>query len=234
MESNKAVCITDPQLDKVSDEGALDPGDRAVLQGVEEDGRVVVHGRDQDLQAHGPQLRGLDLARQAEEGHLDEAGDQLVDPAALALEDDDLEELGGVALRVLTRVGLQQHLLGHVEEGHHIISGRQEAVGVDGHVVVESRHHVSEVVEAVAFKDFVNNLNKKLVEVFYELRFFLLLRKQRNLKSLIFPSISVLFLSSQISSALFFFSHSHSSVSLLIRSQSLPYEALLFFCSSSF
>ena len=72
-----------------------------------------------------------------------------------ALQDDDLQELGGVALGVLSGRRLQ-HRLAHGQHGAGVVRVGEEGVRVHCDVVVEQRHHVHEVVDAVAVEDGVD------------------------------------------------------------------------------
>ena len=109
------------------------------------------------LQTHCAELTGLHLSGESLENQLNKYRDGLVDVHPLALQDDHLQQLGCVTLRVLARVSLQ-HSLAHVVHGHHVVGAREEGLGIDRDVVVEGGHHVTEVVESVPLEHSVHHL----------------------------------------------------------------------------
>ena len=90
VQADEAVGVVDPLLDEVAEDGAGHPWHLDLVQGGQEEAGVVVHGGDDHLDAHRPQLARLHLPGQPLQDQLHENGDHLVDVHSLALQNDHL------------------------------------------------------------------------------------------------------------------------------------------------
>ena len=88
----KTQALAATKLDEVAEDGAGHPWHLDLVQGGQEKAGVVVHGGDDHLDAHRPQLARLHLPGQPLQDQLHEDGDHLVDVHSLALQNDHLLE----------------------------------------------------------------------------------------------------------------------------------------------
>ena len=68
-----------------------------------------------------------------------------------------------MALGVLAWVALK-HGLGHVVHAHHEIGGGQEGLRVHCDIVVQSGHHIAEVIKPIALEHCVHHLQEKALK----------------------------------------------------------------------
>ena len=74
-----------------------------------------------------------------------------------------LQKLCGMAFWVLARVSLE-HGLGHVVHAHHEVGSGQEGLGVHCDIVVQSGHHIAEVIKPIALEHCVHHLQEKALK----------------------------------------------------------------------
>ena len=158
VEAEEGVHVGEPLLEKVEEDGAaVVLAERGLVERLQDDVRVAPEGGYDDEQAHGAQLGAGDLTTHALEHDLQERGQHVVD-LVVALEYDDLEELGRVALGlVVVHVGAQ-HLLDHLDDDVEATRVRQKGVRVHGHVVVEHGHELGEEVDGVVLEYVVDEI----------------------------------------------------------------------------